>query len=210
MTACPAIEYRRLVADLVAASRRRDGAAAAATQSYVDGMNLVDQDVQAATRIESACADVVVAREAAVADVDHQADRIWTEMVAGLSWRSRRAGPLPPPDLGSLADHDPAARLAAAAARVARARRGAHVLPLPLLASLALIGAACAVALALLAGAAVSLPWLSWPCYVAAPFAGIPLASRWVDYWAAARPDAASIGLTILGGMLATCAVTLF
>lgn len=222
MTACPTdgpaggsrerspAEYRRLVADLVAAARRRDGAVAAATQSYVDGMSLVEQDVQAAARIEAACADVVADREAAVADVDQQAERIWTEMTAGLGWRARRAGPLPPPDVGSLADRDPASLLAAAAARVARARRGAHILPLPVLASLAGIGALCAVALTLVAGAAVALPWLSWPCYVAAPFAGIPLASRWVDYWAAARPDAASIGLTILGGMLGTCAVTLF
>lgn len=210
MTACPAIEYRRLVADLVTAASRREGSVAAATQSYVDGISLVEQDLLAATRIEGACADVVATREAAVADVDGQADRIWTQMLAGLGWRARRAGPLPPPDLGSLADRDPASLLAAAAARVARARRGARALPLRLLASLTAIGAVCAVALTLLAGAAVALPWLSWPCYAAAPFAGIPLAARWVDYWAAARPNAATIGLTVLGGMLGTFAITLF
>jgi hypothetical protein len=210
MTACPTKEYRRLVAHLVTASRHRDSAVAAATQSYVDAMKLVEQDMQAATRIEEAAAAAVAVREAAVAEVDQQADRIWTEMLAGLGWRARRAGPLPPPDLGALADPDPASHLAAAAARVARTHRGAQILPLPLLASLAAIGALGAVALTLLAGAAVALPWLSWPCYVAAPFAGIPVAARWIDYWAAARPDAASIGLTVLGGMLGTCAVTLF
>jgi hypothetical protein len=210
MTACPATEYRRLMADLVTAARHRDGSVAAATQSYGDGMLLVEQDLQAATRIEGACADVVVTREAAVADVDRQAERIWTDMLAGLGWRARRAGPLPPPDLGALAEPDPASLLAAAAARVARARRGALTLPLPLLASLAAIGALCAVALTLLAGSAVALPWLSWPCYAAAPFAGVPLAARWVDYWAAARPNAATIGLTVLGGALGTLAITLF
>lgn len=209
MTVCPAVEYRRLVADLMAASDHRDSSVSAATQSYLDGMSLVEQDMQAAGRIEAACADVAAAREAAVADVDQQAERIWTDMVAGLGWRARRAVPLPPPDFGSLADQDPESLLAAAAARVARARRGAWGLPLPLLASLPAIGALLAVALTLLAGAAVSLPWLSWPCYAAAPFAGLPLASRWLDYRAAARPGAASIGLTVLGGLLGTCLATL-
>jgi hypothetical protein len=198
------MEYRRLVADLMAATRRHDGSVSASTQSYADGVSLVEQDVQAADRIEAACAEVVTVRQAAVADVDERAERIWTDMVAGLGWRARRAGPLPPPDPGSLADRDPASLLAAAAARVARARRGAKNLPLPLLASLPVIGAALAAALTLLAGAAVSLPWLAWPCYVAATLAGIPLASRWVDYRAAARLDAASIGLTVLGGILGT------
>ena len=206
MTACPATEYRRLVADLVTAARHRDGSVAAATQSYGDGMSLVEQDLQAATRIEGACADVVTARELAVADVDQQAERIWTDMLAGLGWRARRAGPLPPPDLGALAEPDPASLLAAAATRVARARRGSRTLPLPLLASLVGIGALCGVALALLAGA-TDYPWLSWPCYAAAPFAGVPFAARWVDYRAAARPDVAAAGLTALGGLLGTVAV---
>jgi hypothetical protein len=210
MTACPAMEYQRLVADLLAASRRHDGSVSTATQSYLDGMSLVEQDVQAADRAEAACADVVTTCEAAVADVDEQAERVWAEMVAGLGWRARRAGPLPPPDPGSLADRDPASLLAAAAARAARARRGARDLPLTLLASLPVIGVFPAVALALLAGAAVSLPWLAWPCYAAAPFAGIPLASRWVDYRAAARPSAASIAFTVFGGVLGTFVATLF
>jgi hypothetical protein len=204
-----AADYRRLVADLVAATRRRDAQVAAATQSYIDGVSFVEQDESAANQIDRVCAEVVATRELAVADVDREAERIWSEMVAGLGWRARRAGPLPPPDAGALAGYDPAALLAAAAARVARSRRGTRVLPLPLLASLAVIGAACAALLTLFAGA-VGLLWLSWPCYVLAPFVGIPVTARWVDYWAAARLDIASIGLTVLGGMLGTYAVAFF
>ena len=209
MTACSSAEYRQLVADLVTATRRRDAHTSAATQSYVDGMSLVDQDLQAAGRIEAACADVVAVREAAVVDIDGQANRIWTDMVAGLGWRGRRAGPLPQPDPGPLAGRDPGDLLAAAAARIARARRGVRALPLPLLASLALIGAIGAAALALLAGAAAGLPWLAWLCYAAAPFIGIPAGIRWLDYWAAARPTAGTLGLTALGGLLATALVIL-
>jgi hypothetical protein len=204
MTACPSAEYRQLVDDLMAAARRREQNSASVTASYVDGMSTVEQDLQAATRAEAACSEAVSAREAAVVDVDSQAERIWNDMVAGLGWRGRRAGPLPQPDPGPLAGRDPADLLAAAAARVARARRGAKALPLRLLASLALIGALGGALLALLAAA---IPWLAWPCYIAAPFIGIPVSVRWVDYWAAARADAAIIGLTVLGGLLATISV---
>ncbi|NUT34999.1 MAG: hypothetical protein HOV79_18230, partial [Hamadaea sp.] len=93
----PAADYRRLVADLVAAARRRDVAATAAGQSYVDGMTVVEQDLTAATRINQTCAEVVAARELAVADVDRRAERIWADLLAGHRWRARRAGQLPPP-----------------------------------------------------------------------------------------------------------------
>ncbi|NUT31671.1 MAG: hypothetical protein HOV79_01220, partial [Hamadaea sp.] len=98
--------------------------------------------------------------------------------------------------------------LAQAAARVARARRGAEALPLPLLLSLVLLGGAAAIAVGLLAAALAGTGWLSWPLFMVAPFVGIPFAARWVDYWAATRLDAGAIGLTVLGGMLATCALT--
>lgn len=206
----PAADYRRLVADLVAAARRRDIAAAAAAQSYVDGMTVVEQDLTAATRINHACAEVVAARELAVVDVDRQADKIWTDLLAGHRWRARRAGPLPPPDPRPAVGADPAELLAQAAARVARARRGAEALPLPLLLSLVLVGGTAAVAVGLLAAALTGTAWLSWPLFMIAPFVGIPLAARWVDYWAATRLDAGAIGLTVLGGMLAVCALAVF
>ncbi|NUR70128.1 MAG: hypothetical protein HOU81_04860 [Hamadaea sp.] len=204
-----AAEYRSLVAELVAATRRRDVAVTAATQSYLDGVAVVDQDLTAASRIHVACAEVVASRESAVADVDRQADRIWAELLAGHRWRARRAGPLPAPAVGPNPG-DPAALIASAAARVARSRRGAEALPLPLLLSLALIGGFAAVAVGLLAGGVGVLPWLSWPLFMFAPFAGIPFAARWVDYWAATRLDTGAIGLTVLGGMLATCSVAVF
>ncbi|NUT05036.1 MAG: hypothetical protein HOV76_16310 [Hamadaea sp.] len=204
-----ATEYRSLVAELVAATRRRDVAVAAATQSYLDGVAVVEQDLTAAGRIHQACAEVVASREAAVADLDSQADRIWAELLAGHRWRARRAGPLPAPAPGPGTD-DPAALVASAAARVARARRGAEALPLPLLVSLAVIGGLGAVAVGLLAGGVSSTPWLSWPLFMLTPFAGIPFAARWVDYWAATRLDTGAIGLTVLGGMLATCLVAVF
>ncbi|MCP2325109.1 hypothetical protein HDA40_003616 [Hamadaea flava] len=204
-----ATEYRALVAELVAATRRRDVAVTAATQSYLDGVAVVDQDLAAAGRIHLACAEVVATREATVADLDGQADRIWTELLVGHRWRARRAGPLPAPAAGA-GTGDPVALIASAAARVARARRGAEALPLPLLLSLALIGGIGAVAVGLLAGGVSGTPWLSWPLFMLAPFAGIPFAARWVDYWAATRLDTGAIGLTVLGGMLATCLVAVF
>lgn len=205
-----AVEYRALVTDLVTASRRRDVAVTSATQSYLDGLAVVEQDLTAATRIHQACAEVVATRELAVADVDQQAERIWTELLSGHRWRARRAGPLPAPAAGPVAGPvaaDPASLLANAAARVARARRGAEALPLPLLLSLVALGALGAVALGLLAGAVADLHWLSWPLFMLAPFVGIPVAARWVDYWAATRLDTGAIGLTVLGGMLAACGV---
>jgi len=201
-----AVEYRALLTELVTATRRRDVAVTSATQSYLDGMAVVEQDLTAATRIHQACAEVVATRELAVADVDQQAERIWTQLLAGQRWRARRAGPLPAPAIGPVAA-DPASLLASAAARVARSRRGAEALPLPLLLSLVTLGALGAIALGLLAGAVADLHWLSWPLFMLAPFAGIPVAARWVDYWAATRLDTGAVGLTVLGGMLATCGV---
>jgi hypothetical protein len=199
----PAAEYRNLVAELVAAARRRDVAVTFATQSYVDGMAVVEQDLAAAIQISHACADIVAARELAVADIDRQAEQIWTDLLAGHRRRARRAGALPVPEPGA-AGNDPAELLAQAAARVARARRGTKALALPLLISLPALGALSAVALSLVAGAVAEVPWLSWPLFMLAPFSGIPVAARWVDYWAATRFDAGAIGLTVLGGMLAT------
>jgi hypothetical protein len=204
-----ASEYRTLVAELVAATRRRDVAVAAAAQSYLDGVAVVEQDLTAADRIHLACADVVAAREATVADIDRQADRIWSELLAGHRWRARRAGPLPAP-ASDPSTGDPAALIASAAARVARARRGAEALPLPLLLSLALIGGIGAVAVGLLAGAVADRPWLSWPLFMLTPFVGIPFAAKWVDYWAATRLDTGAIGLTVLGGMLAICSLAVW
>jgi hypothetical protein len=201
-----AVEYRALLTELVTATRRRDVAVTSATQSYLDGMAVIEQDLTAATRIHQACAEVVATRELAVADVDQQAERIWTQLLAGQRWRAHRAGPLPAPAIGPVAA-DPASLLASAAARVARSRRGAEALPLPLLLSLVTLGALGAIALGLLAGDVADLHWLSWPLFMLAPFAGIPVAARWVDYWAATRLDTGAVGLTVLGGMLATCGV---
>jgi hypothetical protein len=197
------LEYQRLVDELISAGRRRDVAQAAATQSYMDGMAVIEQDVEAAQRISQVCAEVVATREEAVADVDREAERIWTELSTTLRWRA--AGPLPPADpVPTAATADPGDLLAAAAARVAHARRGTRALPLPLLGSLPLIGAAFAVALTLFAGALAGVPWLGPACFGLAPFAGLPFAARWVDYWAATRLHAGAIGLTVLGGLLAT------
>ncbi|WP_027343644.1 hypothetical protein [Hamadaea tsunoensis] len=199
-------DYGRLVGELAAATRRRDVSVAGATQSYLDGMAVVTQDAKAAQRIQQACAEVVAARELAVVAVDQHAERIWSELVAGSGWRGRRAGGVPAPATGPAAG-EASDHLAAAAARVARARRGAEALPLPLLASLTLVGAVAAAVLCLTASAFSDIHWISWPCFVLAPFAGIPLAARWVDHWAATRLDTGAVGLTFLGGMLATCAL---
>jgi hypothetical protein len=81
---------------------------------------------------------------------------------------------------------------------------------LPLLIAL---GSAAAVVVALAGVALLRVDQISvvpgWTVVALAPLSGLPPARRWVDNRFLAKLDPGAIGLLILGGMLATVAVTL-
>ncbi|MBB5872056.1 hypothetical protein F4553_005490 [Allocatelliglobosispora scoriae] len=200
-------EYRSLVADLVAAARRRDAAAAAAGQSYMDGRAAVERDVAAAAEAVEAASAAVATRELALVKVDQQAERVWGDL---RLLRGRRVGDLPAPAFSTHGDADAAELLQSAANRIVRAKRGDSI-PGGVLVVLPLLGGVCATIVALVASGLfwLGLP-LAWLFFILAPFAGLPLASRWVDHREGTRLDTGAVGLTVLGGMLAALGSALY
>lgn len=201
-------EYRSLVADLVAAARRRDTATAAAAQSYMDGRAAIEGDIAAATEAVGLASAVVATRELALVRVDQQAEKVWGDL--RLMRRGRRVGDFPAPDGSGDASVDAAELLQSASNRVMRARRGGSIRASVLIA-LPFIGGACATVVALIASGLyfLGLP-LAWFFFITAPFSGLPLAGRWVDYHEGTRLDTGAVGLTVLGGMLAALTSALY
>jgi hypothetical protein len=218
MTSTAATRYRALIADLVTASRRHETALVAASQSYADGVASVDHDVAAAQ--DSADAATARAGQAhrIVAQTDLAATALWDELKRIRGRRARRLGPVPPPATSESAETDPITLLENVAALLDRARRGGEPLPALVLPLLFGLGSACAAGLALLGVAllggsdarfgAVGVV-AGWLVLLAAPLAGLPPARSWVDQRFSARLDAGATGVLVLGGMLATCAITL-
>ncbi len=197
----PATRYRELVADLVAASRRHIAADATAQESYADGSAAVEHDLSAAEDAVAVAAGEVALAQRSVAQTDLAAAGVWQDLKRVRGRRGRRLGPVPEPC--PTGHEDPLALLDQAAARVERARRGGEPLPpfvLPLLFAIGAL-ASCLIAFA--------GTYIGWPILLVAPLAGLPVARHWIDHRYAARLDPGSIGLLLLGGMLATATVWL-
>jgi hypothetical protein len=209
--------YRELITDLVVASRRHDATLAAANQSYTDGVAAVEHDLIAAQDAATAAVARSAQAHRAVAQTDLVAAGLWDELRKVRGRQGRRLGqvpsPLPPADPDADPDADAIALLDSVAARVDRARRGGEPLPTVVLPVLLVLGSACAAVLGLaggwLLGRGTSGTILGWLMLACAPLAGLPIARRWVDYRFLARLDAGATGLLVLGGMLATVALTL-
>jgi hypothetical protein len=197
----PATRYRELVADLVAASRRHVAANATAQESYADASAAVEHDLAAAEDAVAVAAGEVALAQRTVAQTDLAAAGVWQDLKRVRGRRGRRLGPVPDP----LPTHheDPLGLLDSAAARVERARRGGEPLPHFVLPVLFAIGALVASVITF-AGT-----FVGWPVLLIAPWAGLPVARRWVDHRYAARLDPGAIALLVLGGMLATAGVWL-
>jgi hypothetical protein len=195
----PAAQYRELVADLVAASRRHLAATATAHESYNACAAALEHDLAAAQDAVTTAASSVSLAQRTVAQTDLAAAAIWDDMKRVRGRRGRRLGHVPDP--GPPSQADPLALLESASTRVERARRGGEPLPLVILPLLFLLGAASATVVAVFG---VLLGWL---LLLPAPLAGLPLAHRWVDSRFAARLDPGAIGVLVLGGMLATAFV---
>jgi hypothetical protein len=223
------------VAALVAAAARRDAELAAAHRSYVDGVRQAEADLAAAAAAADEAERRAAAAAAAVLEADAEADRIWAGVRRVLGWRGMRLGDTPAPadidpqdidpgavDAGSPLPRDAAeALLARAARRVAALRRDGPrgALPWQVLPLLPVLGAVAATVVALLAGGLVTVGrgedgfggpvrLAGYLCFLAAPFAGVPLASAVADRRFGARLDTGGIGLIVLGGMVAGCAIS--
>ncbi|MDQ7905603.1 hypothetical protein RB614_13865 [Phytohabitans sp. ZYX-F-186] len=222
-------EYRRLVGALAAAARERDAALATAERGYQDGAT---EAAAALARAQAATVEAerrASAAAAAVVDVDREAGRVWDELrrAGGLWARLRPVGelPLPAPVDGVPAERagaDAVALIETAAKRIDQLRPGAPRAPLPrwLLPLLPPLGAAAATMTGLVAGGLVTLAHLdselSWPLrllgwvtFLLAPFTGLPPAALWVGRQFGSRLDAGAAGLIVLGGMAASCGLSL-
>lgn len=213
MTVPAAQDYRDLVADLAAAARRHEAALAGAQQSYTDGVASVRHDVAAAQGAVNAAATRAAAAQRAVAQTDLVAAGLWDELRKVRGRRGRRLGQVPGALASSDPDADSIALLESASARIERARRGGEPLPPMVLPLLIALGSAAAVVVALAGVALLRVDQISvvpgWTVVALAPLSGLPPARRWVDNRFLAKLDPGAIGLLILGGMLATVAVTL-
>ncbi len=207
-------EYRRLTAELAGAESRYRTELADAGRSDVDGRAALDAAVaEAAAAMEAARASAAAAA-AAVAVTDREAARLWRELGALLGGRAgRRLGPLPPPGWSTV----DGGHLERAAAALATARRRGTTTAVPpwFLAGLPVLGAACsAVAVFAVrgllgsAGHHVALTVLGQVLLFLAPFVGLPALLAVSRHEHGRAPDLIAIGLTVLGGMLASCAIT--
>jgi NADH:ubiquinone oxidoreductase subunit 2 (subunit N) len=133
--------------------------------------------------------------------------------VLGRYWGTR-IGPLPAPEAQDE-QRDPAVPLTRAADLIAAADRVAPR-PVPLVAHplLALLGAGCAIAVALPAkgllaafGGSLVVAILAQLMIFIAPFVGLPVARAWVRRRWRTRLEFGGFVLTALGGMLACCSI---
>jgi hypothetical protein len=222
------VEYRRLVVALTTASARRTADVAAAEDAYAGGVAAVEAELAALTA-EADRSERSAARAAsAVVAVDLEADRLWGRLRKVLGWRGALLGDTPAPAEPEQGAPEPAVLLARAgraveALRPDSPRRTGPVRPLPWLvvALLPALGAAVAATVALAAGGLVTLGHagggahvgaglrgLGYLAFLAAPFAGTPVAAALAGR-RGRRLDAGGLALTVVGGMVAASAVAL-
>lgn len=209
--------YRRLVARLGAAAARRDADLTSAERSYVDGLASAGAELAAAEATVERFNHRVVAAAAALVETDQEAARVWAGLHAVAGWRGRRLGAVPDP-VEAPPGESPRRLLAAALHRLGQTGPGTARPPLPrlVLPILPLVGAAVAGLLGLVAGGLVAvgaestvLRVLGWLTFLVAPLAGVPVAALWVDRRFGSRLDSGAIGLIVIGGMVAGCALSL-
>jgi hypothetical protein len=209
-------DYRNLVrslndldaaeaAALVGAHREFDadhGAAVAEVARASRSVREADARVEAAGRTVDA--------------VDERSAALWNEMHALLG---RRPEALPEPALEITVQSTATARLDHAATMIARVATGEPIAPVPravipllppggALATLAIVLPIRGI-LALAGGRAPTLGLIAEILLFCAPFAGVPVLIAGVRHRYGARPDIGAVGLTALGGMIATCAAAL-
>ena len=207
--------YRALVQELANTQAHRDSAAREIEKSYVDGCTAAAKAVTEAAGAVSATAEQARSAAALVTDADADATTLWKELgrVVGRS-RAVRLGPLPLPDPPPVYE-DPAIALTRAAdlitaADAATPRRVPAVVNLVL----AVVGAACAVAVAVPAkgllvafSGSVVVTILAELMIFVAPFVGLPVARAWVRRRWHTRLEFGGFVLTAMGGMVACCSI---
>jgi len=214
------VSYLALVEQFAEVAQRRDADLAEIEMSYVDGVAALDATAGAAQQDVERAVAAVASATTALADTDAEAERIWRALRDRLGRRGRRGRRLdsvPEPVESTVDARDARDLLVAAAARVARSARRdtGGELPIHILAALPAVGAAAACGIGLVAGGLAALAdagfsalgALAWLVFLAAPFGGLPPAYAWAVRRYRARLDGGAIGLTVLGGMVACCAL---
>ena len=214
------MSYLALVEQFAEVAQRRDANLAEIEMSYVDGVAALDATAGAAQQDVERAVAAVASATTALADTDAEAERIWRALRDRLGRRGRRGRRLdsvPEPVESTVDARDARDLLVAAAARVARSARRdtGGELPTHILAALPAVGAAAACGIGLVAGGLAALAdagfsalgALAWLVFLAAPFGGLPPAYAWAVRRYRARLDGGAIGLTVLGGMVACCAL---
>ncbi|GIF78497.1 hypothetical protein [Asanoa siamensis] len=223
-------DYRDLITELEATVSRRATDLAAAERAYHDGMTAAAAELRRAEENARETDRRAAAAAATVVEVDQEAERLWSDLQRTRTWPGQRAGATPDPAPATaqprldLAEDATATLLAETAHRIhgAHPRAGAPPtdgkLPLFVLPLLPLLGASATATTtafaAALAGlgtldipAADLLRVLGWLAYFAAPFAGLPIATRWTHRRWSTRLDTGGFALTVLGGLCALSAV---
>lgn len=211
------MSYLALVEQFAEVAQRRDADLAEIEMSYVDGVAALDATAGAAQQDVERAVAAVASATTALADTDAEAERIWRALRDRLGRRGRRLDSVPEPVESTVDARDARDLLVAAAARVARSARRdtGGELPTRILAALPAVGAAAACGIGLVAGGLAALAdagfsalgALAWLVFLAAPFGGLPPAYAWAVRRYRARLDGGAIGLTVLGGMVACCAL---
>jgi hypothetical protein len=214
----PADDYRRLAAELAWAQSRYGIESAGAEKSYVDGCAAVAAEVSAAQNAAEAARGRAVAAADTVAATDAEAVASWRELAGLVGLRARRKlGPVPEPAGASTVDEPPALPLRRVAAALDVAREGGPSRPVPglVLALLPLLGLASSaiglvalrIVFALIGERQVLLNVLGQVLVFLAPFAGLPVLAALTRRWYGSQPDIGAVGLTVLGGMVASCTI---
>jgi hypothetical protein len=214
-------DYRTLAQALMALDAERAAAISAASRTYAVAVAGATQEVSIAEASVWAAERATHAAAERVADVDERASGIWRELGALLGRRGRRLGPIPPPaaecvDSAGSGYSDP---LDGAREMITRTALGEPIAPVPrwIVGFLPVLGAVAAIVvtapirgvLALTGERVFAVNLVAQILMFFAPFAGVPLLVSWTGRHYGARPDIGAIGLTALGGMIASCGIVL-
>lgn len=214
-------DYGGLLTALSAAATRREADLAAAERAYADGVAAAAAEVRRAGAAALVADKRAAAAAGAVVEVDREAGRLWDDLRRVRSPWAPRTGPPPEPIVivdGSASPDAVVGALDRARRGIDAARPGAPRAPLPKAVPpmLPLLGAAVAAVVGILAGGLVAVAelgppgagvvrTLGWLAYLVAPFAGIPVAARWVGRRFDSRLDPGALGLIVVGGLVALC-----